>query len=721
MLTKPFFEAREDSLSARNARPVSAAPQMAAPAANPGTSWGDWSSSWDSLLGGIDGGSLAGGFANARITDAMREIAGLAGFQGDALLPRNYTATGSDEGGEYDYTSSGNAVNPALLEALQGYSIQIAPGEYSANLIDPTGVNRGSFTAGDKPTGFDKFVEKAIPLTLAAMGVGAMGGWIPGTEAGAGAISGGSGITAGGSAGYGSIGGTLGGAGGTTLGVAGGGMSAGAGLNSALLSNLGAAGVGSVLPAAMTGGAEVSAPFSLGGADAAGAVAPEIAANGIPAAELGYGGFEGPGAFAGIDAAAEAGAFIPGAEYAIPASTGGLGGLGSALSGAASSVGQFFSENPTLAKIVGNVGGGLALAGLSKGLAGDSGDMPAVPDYAKLQQEQTTANQAAQLEALQQNRMDTTTPYGSQTYGRVADPSVPGGYRYTQNISLNPQQQELLDKNTASQIQSADMLTSAGNRVNSSLSQPLDFGTAPALRTVGETPTFQTNDANSAFTQSLADAVYNQQKRYSDVGFDDQKRALESRLGEQGFVPGTPAYDNAMKTYFDTRNRAEAGLRDSATIQGFSNSLQQQNANNSATANRATADVNYANQNNNARSQSIAEILSKRQTPLNELASLRSGAQVTNPQTTSPYMAQPYNVPSSTDSAQKAYDASIGQYNVNTAASNNLQNNIFGLGTAALNSGSGSNWLTSLLTGLGGNSSSQLNPYQSYYGTTVKP
>lgn len=71
------------------------------------------------------------------------------------------------------------------------------------------------------------------------------------------------------------------------------------------------------------------------------------------------------------------------------------------------------------------------------------------------------------------------------------------------------------------------------------------------------------------FSKAAADSVYNQSRRYFDVEQADSRRLLESRLAEQGFVPGTPAYDNALRQQLDTQNRAYADMRDRATQFGF--------------------------------------------------------------------------------------------------------------------------------------------------------
>lgn len=196
-------------------------------------------------------GSLSG-VHNSKLYDTMLgQIAKAIGYTGQTAIPGTYQFENVNEGGTFTDTAMGKQASPDFLKALEAYQFQrTSPLQGS---ISRNAQEIGTFTAGNKDTGFDKFANVAVPVALAAIGGQLAGGLLSGTAGGSGAITGGGGMTAGGSAGYGSIGGTLGGAGGTTLGVAGGGMSAGAGLNSALLQGLGTASVGGGLLSAIPG------------------------------------------------------------------------------------------------------------------------------------------------------------------------------------------------------------------------------------------------------------------------------------------------------------------------------------------------------------------------------------------------------------------------------------------------------------------------------------
>lgn len=70
------------------------------------------------------------------------------------------------------------------------------------------------------------------------------------------------------------------------------------------------------------------------------------------------------------------------------------------------------------------------------------------------------------------------------------------------------------------------------------------------------------------FDQQGSDAMWGVSSRYLLPQQAAEKQAMEARLGEQGFVPGTPAYDTALKQMLDSQSLAQADARDRATLAG---------------------------------------------------------------------------------------------------------------------------------------------------------
>ena len=72
------------------------------------------------------------------------------------------------------------------------------------------------------------------------------------------------------------------------------------------------------------------------------------------------------------------------------------------------------------------------------------------------------------------------------------------------------------------------------------------------------------------FGMQASDALYSQARRYFEPQQQEEQRALEGRLAEQGFVPGTPAYTQAMDEFRRANERTRGDARDRAVSMGAS-------------------------------------------------------------------------------------------------------------------------------------------------------
>jgi len=347
--------------------------------------------------------------------------------------------------------------------------------------------------------------------------------------------------------------------------------------------------------------------------------------------------------------------------------------LSTGLGGTGSGLGVAGATAPVL-------GGGSAVAGSSllSGLAGladyaplisaglgvansalGGPDMPSTPNYSGLLDQQTAAQNALYDKLLRDSRVNQIGPDGSQTWSKDANG------QWTLTNSLNNSQQGLYD---TQQGMSQALL----NNAQSGLQGPVDVSNIPGMN-------YGTTDANGMpnYNQTVADAYYSQGTRYLDPQITQDQRALESRLGAQGFVPGTPAYNQAMENFMDAKNRSYGSVRDFATTQGFTTGLQ---------------NAQFGNQ---ARQQSISEALALRNQPLNELNAFRSGSQVNAPQGNAQYQTPNQSAPDVMGTAQNSYNANLGQYNAGVAQNNQTTNSLFGL------AGTLSNGKYNLFTGMG--------------------
>lgn len=236
--------------------------------------------------------------------------------------------------------------------------------------------------------------------------------------------------------------------------------------------------------------------------------------------------------------------------------------------------------------------------------------------------------------------------------------------KWSQTTTLSPEQQRLHDLNLSSQTGQGELLDALTQRLKGTYSTPFSTAGVPGVRSDIGSAGLQNNVANlggyesrlagldpKQFNQQAADAVYNQQNRYFSEDQKNNQQAMEARLAEQGFVPGTPGYDKAMGQFQDNQNQSRADMRDRATTQGYNVGNQQfgnEQGSIQAAIAAALSGANFGNAsrqqtftntkdaaqfNNTARSQQIAELLQERQQPLNELNSLRAGTQQSLPGT----------------------------------------------------------------------------------------
>ncbi len=128
--------------------------------------------------------------------------------------------------------------------------------------------------------------------------------------------------------------------------------------------------------------------------------------------------------------------------------------------------------------------------------------------------------------AQQSSMVNQTGPLGSLDY--VQTGTTPQGTPiYTAKTQLNPQQQALLEQLVGSQ-------TTAGGGA-SELLAGAGYGSESPSKAIG--------DMASGATGQLM----KQETDFLHPFFDTQTSQLDAQLKNQGFTPGTPAYDNAMR------------------------------------------------------------------------------------------------------------------------------------------------------------------------------
>jgi hypothetical protein len=269
---------------------------------------------------------------------------------------------------------------------------------------------------------------------------------------------------------------------------------------------------------------------------------------------------------------------------------------------------------------------------------GGKSSKPDSPDYTGAAEKTAQGNIEAARAAAAANRVNQYTPYGNlvysqtPTYGANGQLNPDAGWNST--INLSPTGQKLLDQYNSTSLGLGGLQNEALARVRQSQGQPFDYSS------VGDVQ----NAAEKAITSRL-DPMW---KQNSDV--------QASTLANQGLQPGSEAYDNAMRSFNNSRNDAYQ----QAILAGI-----------------------------NTMPQTLQMATTLRNQPLNELNAIRSGAQVQNPTFQNTPQQATTGGANYLGAAQAQGNSDLAGYNAQTGASNSLMGGLFNLG-GSLFGGAGS-------------------------------
>jgi len=324
-------------------------------------------------------------------------------------------------------------------------------------------------------------------------------------------------------------------------------------------------------------------------------------------------------------------------------------------------------------------------------------DAPAAPDYIGQANATAAGNLDLARAGASANRIDQTTPYGSIQYTQGdgfdqsgydaamanynatmdkwrsgSDPALEqykaaGGTapaapkkndfitnpdHWTSTIQLSPEQQQLLDANTKTQLGLAGLQGSALDRVKQTLGTGLDISDIPGLiYGIGDG---STGDTWSKYSGLLMDRL--------NPDLDQQQAALDTKLANMGMTAGSEGWGIQQGQFGKQRNDADIA----AQLAGANLAMQ------------------GAQLNNSTRQQAINERVDLRQLPLNELNALRSGASLTNPTFSQPGQQQLTAGADLSGAANSQYNAAVNQTNAqNQQAASNTGAGVGLLATAA--------------------------------------
>jgi hypothetical protein len=282
-------------------------------------------------------------------------------------------------------------------------------------------------------------------------------------------------------------------------------------------------------------------------------------------------------------------------------------------------------------------GGGGILGGVSNMLFG-SPTQAATPDYTGAAQATASGNLDAARAATAANRVNQVTPYGSLNYS-VTGQDPYGNPTWTATSALSPDQQKLYNYDIASSLGLGELQNTGLKYVGNMLASPFDASKLPSTGiNAGE-------DMSASIMRRLQPQLQQEQKSF------------DAQMANQGIPVGSEAYENAKRSFDQRQNDRLV----SSVIQGTQTGLQ-------------------------ARGQGFSELAYQRNEPINTLNAVRSGSQVTNPN--SFYVNAPQQATTAgadyMSAAQATGNAAQANANAQNAYQNALMSGFFKLGSAGM-------------------------------------
>lgn len=270
-------------------------------------------------------------------------------------------------------------------------------------------------------------------------------------------------------------------------------------------------------------------------------------------------------------------------------------------------------------------------------------DQPPAPDYTAAAEATAAGNLEMAGYSTQANRPDMFNPWGSSTWTNETD-EAGNPINWANTVNLSPEQQALFDQQQKTDLLQGDLAYQGLQNTGDMFSTPYKTG----LDEIGSYDDKRSGIVDAMMARTSEDVSEGR----------DQKR---SQLVAQGIPVGSPAFQKEMKMFdrrlTDANQQAEIYATDQiSTMMGDD---------------RAT------------RNQTVQEALLERQTPLNELNALRSGASVQNPSFDSFSQQQQILGPDylSATTAQGNWD--LAGWNADVAQNNMIVGGIFDVGAAA--------------------------------------
>jgi len=357
------------------------------------------------------------------------------------------------------------------------------------------------------------------------------------------------------------------------------------------------------------------------------------------------------------------------------------------------------------------VGAGVAGAGVGGGLL-TSKDAPSTPHYGKLARQQAELDQTMARTTTSANRPDLITPGSTTTWqqgqgfdqagwdaaqadyqAKMADPKtkkkrylvaptrsdyVTGDPdRWTGTQTLTPEGQRGFESSQRLQTGISGLGEEAVGAARGIFDTPYTTpGETPGYTgPEGELGTFGEN------RQRVSDAML--ARVDTDIGRDRESKSAE--LISRGIPIGSEAYQREMEQL----DRKQTDARQQAEIAATRQATQEYGADIAGRGQMGREGMADFTTGMDIHKQGVTDALLERSVPLNELSSLRSGAQVNLPSMPQYGQQQFTGGPNVMGAAQQGYAADVANYNVDQAQMNNLWGGLAGIGSGIAASGGG--------------------------------
>lgn len=271
--------------------------------------------------------------------------------------------------------------------------------------------------------------------------------------------------------------------------------------------------------------------------------------------------------------------------------------------------------------MAGFLGLGKADLGYSVADSKGKGKQPQQPDYMGIAAMQGAENRKSALQTASLSNPNVNNPFGSQQVTWNGDQG-------TVNQRLDPTQQGLLNSQNAMSTSLSNTGQNLTGQVADAYGQPMDATSINQL------------------TQQAQDSI----NARLNPGLEQQSKALDQQLANQGIGIGTEAWNNAKR--------------------------QQGNQENDAHQQAVMAALNYS-------PALLQQQTAIRNQPMSELQQVRAGSQATIP-TFQGYTGANVGAAPYFQAGQQQGQAMTNQFNLQQANQNSMQQGLFGLGAAAL-------------------------------------